>query len=238
MKYSPFLLLVCLLFSLPVWAQNPVAWGGLGYAAVGYANHNYSNLSTNLQNTSLITSPLGAGGLTVGGGGFALVKDKYILMGQGATTLIGRQKSESAIIRHNYGGGGFNVGYAFYNGGGQLAFATIGLGGSGSSLRIENQKETAGIFFGSDLISAGVEESFELDNAYLDLNLNFHQLFDQGNGEGFQGYTLGVQVGYQAGLTNNKWTDTVDNSQVNGLSTESINTFYIRILVGGGGFRD
>jgi hypothetical protein len=236
LKIATTTFLALFLVSLQGQSQPSLQWGGLGYGFAGLAFHNFSSLSQNLQNTSLIDSPLGTAAPQLGGGGFALIQDRYVVMGQGYGSFLGRERSEAVAIGRTLGGGGLNFGYVLYNEGGILVFPSLGLGGTGTNMWIENQNDNESIRFGDELIRAGERESFTVGAAHLDLSASAFYLLDQSEGnEGFSGYGIGVQVGYQTGLSQNKWLNAGADTEINGVSPESINTFYIRVMIGGGG---
>lgn len=92
------------------------------------------------------------------------------------------------------------------------------------------------ISFGDRPIAPSTEEEFELPLAYLDINLNYHRLLDFGDDDDEGGISFGMAIGYQVALSNNDWRVVESKEQVQGVNSSQINTFYIRLFIGGGGF--
>lgn len=215
--------------------KGPLRTGGLGYAFGGFNASAYSNFDANFRTTGL-AQEVNTSGFTVGGGGFALLGTRWVVAGQGYGTFFPMIAAYNVETRIAQGGGGIGVGYALLNKNNLLAFPTVGVGGHGTFLDIDMLPFSSFLpVYGSEVVAAGSDEVFELGIPYLDLGLHLHRLFVPGKGDDPGGFSLGLSLGFQIGLAEGEW-QTAEQQVVGGLEPESVNTFYLRLCIGGGGF--
>ncbi len=212
----------------------PLRNGGLGYAYLGYSHIAHTNLEANLNTGDFLRNEtISPHAFSFGGGGFLLLGSKFLLLGQGYGSFLGSTDTQQSAVRRTYGGGGLNVGYALYNQKNTLMYPSLGLGGAGTFLHIENLTD-AGMAFGS--MPIGREQNFELGAAYLDVNFNITKFLPLGDPSERGGLCYGLTVGYQIPLKDGEWVLASDGTAVGGLRSESVSTFYVRLKFGGGGF--
>lgn len=235
MKQYISTLAILILFVFQSQGQNDSAfrWGGIGSGFVGIQSLNFDNTNSTLENESIYRDNIN---LQFGGSGFLLLGSKYVIMGQGHGSIYSNENSNGSSIRPTYGGGGFNFGYTLINKNQLLLFPTIGIGAAGYNLKVENNEQTD-ISFGNYTISSNEKTEFKLSNSYLDINLNLYKLIDIGKGDNdVGGISMGLSLGYQLSLGDSNWTELNSTSDIQGLDSNKASSFYLRLLIGGGGF--
>jgi len=235
MKHYLFSLTFSILVSSLIFGQEDQSYrlGGLGYASIGGQSLSFNDSNSPLQSLSVFPDNLN---LQFGGGGFILLDSKYIIKGQGYGSIFQLANTSVASLNSTFGGGGLNLGYAFINKNDLLLFPTVGIGASGYNLEVENISAT-NLLFGNEVISPNQVTEYQLFNAYLDLNLNLHRLFDFGkDDDDIGGFSLGLSLGYQLPINDGTWKNLSTNNEIQNLENNSASAFYIKLLIGGGGF--
>ncbi len=234
MRYLICSLFFSCLLSTHLGGQSSFKWGGLGYGSLGVQNLSFSNAFEFADITDTYRDNFN---FQFGGGGFLLLGSRYIFMGQGYGSVFSESTAVNSSSRPTFGGGGINFGYAVLNKGGLLAFPTIGIGGSGYILEVANTGENS-IEFGSATIGQNETTSFQLGGSYLDLNVNVHKLFDfNKDDEDAGGVSLGFTMGYQLPLGESSWSELDSGAILQRVDSNDVGAFYVRFLIGGGGFK-
>ena len=206
-------------------------WGGLGYFSPGVTFRMPNNLGLELNTLLRETQDYPQTGISLGGGGFMLLKGKYVISGGGFAILSPQVEGANSTVQIRSGGGGFNFGYVVKDDGKWLGFPHLGIGVMGMSMDVEN--------FGNFLVNQGKfiippNESLSINSeiVYLDLGVNLFRFLITGGGNG---PVVGVSVGYLQGLAGPPF-ETEEGFNLDNLSDPELSTIYFKINIGGGGF--
>ncbi len=195
------------------------AAGGFGYWMVGYGQGELGDVASYLRDAGYPVP--GNGGILNGGEGYALV-GRLLVGGGGFGISLQSTTSPSYNAEASVGGGYFSFGYALFNTRNVLLFPSLGIGGSGITVKVSEAK--GGSF--SDLLrDPPVSLTLENGGFFLKGGLTLayrYAFFLVGLNLG-AGYTLG------AGWSVNGNTST-------GYPTYNQPVFWGTLVIGGGGW--
>ncbi|HEY9113425.1 MAG TPA: hypothetical protein VIN10_01915 [Bacteroidales bacterium] len=233
--YKLSAVLVFLTFSLFSISQEANKSGGYGFFAPGIMIGSLSNLETNLQTDGLLASSenLPSISTNIGGGGYGLMDKRLIVGGYGFGNFFSKTTSSVATIKLAGGGLIAQVGFAAYNKKNMLIFPTVGFGFMGTTMTIDNTS-SKDQHFGDNLIPAGSIIEASEGNAMLDIAVNFNKLLSK---TGNSGFCVGASVGYMLSLSDTDWQNVQTKQAITGVDDTGYNGFYVKVIIGGGGFK-
>lgn len=251
MKNYLFIVFCLLVFSQPVFSQvqdststQPLKVtdfsGGYGHFFTGVGWIEPADLVSHLQEPDVLGAAFNWDNVAINTGieGFAEIH-RLLVGGGGFGLLTQNMEAETGVLRFGFGGGYAKVGYVVYQ---QPSFFTslmAGFGGGVMYVGIENSSDTDPIYFSSNepIYPNGDEDYFR---GYLlyDLAVNNKFIATQINPSSrkFGGLMFGLDLGATIGIPVDTWRD--DEGAVTGIPSPG--TFlspYLRLTIGGGGFR-
>ncbi|MBW2529793.1 MAG: hypothetical protein JRI23_36790 [Deltaproteobacteria bacterium] len=212
-------------------------WGGLGYAMAGAMVGEPGSLGDELVATLGPGANPGEFFPMLGGGGWMLIGDRFMLGGKGFGIWLPSVEGELGSATISGGGGGFEIGYALLSEPEWLAFPFLGAGGVGLGLTIDNATtDTTLQFATNDEIPGGGSRTYEGGFFYLEAGVGFQHLMMWGeDGEGQGGWALGGEAGLMVSSFNSRWGDDSETA-LNGVDSVRLDGAFFRLTVGGGGF--
>jgi len=228
-------LVVFITLSTFSFSQEAYKSGGYGFFSPGVMIGGLSNLESNLQSDGILSNGEGLSSLstTIGGGGYGLLDKRFILGGYGFGNFFSKTTSSVAIIKMSGGGLIMQIGYAAYNKNKMLVFPTVGFGIMGNNMTIDNTSAND-LQFGDNNIPAGTLTQVSEGNPMMDFAINFNKLLSKtGNG----GFCIGASLGYMLNLSTTDWQNVQTKQAVTGVDETGYQGFYIKVIIGGGGFK-
>ncbi len=198
---------------------------------VGYANLNSSDFQRFLPDNFMRFSDNYA---LFGGEGYALLND--LLLGVSGSAIIGEDRNRHNLNTEINGGMGFfHIGYAVINRDDLKVFPRFGFGGGGVEFNIMRDDD---VFINDIITSPGREINLRVENLMLDFSIGIDFVpvimsFGEDNEEGV-GIKTGLRVGYTYGVNNDNWT--YGGGDIIGAPAFSMDTFYIKLIIGGHGY--
>lgn len=226
-------LLVLFLGCLSVQAQQRAAYGGIGYGDIGM--HSVPNALNTILEAQGLLSGGSFPGLSpgFGGGGFGIINN-FIIGGQGFGSFLNNRVYNSTELDYGLGGGLFTLGYTFVNRNGNFFYPTLGIGGAGLELEIENNG-TSALTFGNESILPDQRRTFEAGTGLAEIALNFQRMILDPEG----GIAVGFRIGYRQSLIPAQWYvygAFDDEDSLGDIENLNISQFFFSITIGGGGF--
>ena len=212
--------------ALCLWSLSPAAqadsglgWGGVGYLTQGWALGDLAGVGEDFG----LDTPPGVG-LTLGGGGFALLGGRVLLMGNGYGVNALDGQGLVADAGFTGGGGSFAVGVALGRIQRTLVAGYAGAAMHGADLRVTNGDDFATI--GGVEMAPGERRAFDGGGLAVDVGATVFQLFW---GDDDAGVALGGSMGV--------WIPVLDVGDDRGAvaSTGAPSGVYFRMHLGGGG---
>lgn len=218
----PAVLSALVLSSLPAvaHADGGHQWGGVGYVTQGWALGDISGVGEDFG----LDAPPGVG-LTLGGGGFALLGGRVLLMGNGYGVNALDGQGLVADAGFSGGGGSFAVGVALGQIQRTLVAGYAGAAMHGADLRVSNGDDFATI--GGVEMSPGERRAFDGGGLAVDVGATVFQLFW---GDDDAGMALGGSMGL--------WIPVLDVGSAGGGAAQAPGApsgMYFRMHLGGGG---
>lgn len=206
--------------------------GGFGHFSIGSAVSGFGSLEKDLSVPSLMgTVSLKTSGICIGGGGYGVIGEHFMLGGKGFAASFPKAFSGNSSVQCSQGWGFFNFGYMKKLKGGINIYGYGGVGGGGASAKIDNQSGNTWVF-GSTQLKSGESATFDAGNYGLDVGLGIFRFFPSESG----GFKLGLEIG-RAGMSGSQnWENS--NQAVPNLSPWNPGMFYFTLSVGGGGVSD
>lgn len=200
--------------------------GGAGFFAIG----------TNVTDIGPLNDRLRAAGyptfssemVSIGGGGYGVVANRFLLGGEGYGLLTGDAGYQGRTVSVGGGYGLFTLGYLAHAGPHLRAYPQIGLGGGGLRMEIsstgaddfddvlDNPSRSASVGTASMVVSLGA-------------GLEYHV---RGHGEE-AGFSIGLRAGYLFSTLRSDWQ--LDESSLSGGPDASMGGPFIRLILGGVG---
>jgi len=205
--------------------------GGVGYSMFGRCIIDLGDLNSKLENNGY--PAMSENFFSVGGGGHAIINNKWIIGGEGHT-LLGEEASHENYKQSITGGYGFfDLGYILFSIKDLRVYPLLGLGGGGLNLKIK--EDIASLSLDNILNNPG--RGAELTNGGFLMNLGggIDYLFTFGKDEKSRGgMFLGIRAGYTISTFKGKWT--MDGVEISGAPETGLKGPYIRFMIGGGAF--
>jgi hypothetical protein len=205
--------------------------GGFGYFLTGWQRVFMGELKTAVGEAGY--PPVSDNFATFGGGGHALVRDFFVVGGEGAALVSGETSRGNYRVSLGGGYGFFDIGAVVHRRGELRIYPLLGFGGGGLSLSIT---DTRGTSFSDALrnparsttVSNG---SFLLQGALgVDYLLNFsHEPRHAG------GILVGLRAGYIVNPLGSYMGWDSDGAPLSGAPADVFHGPYVRLLIGGGG---
>jgi hypothetical protein len=178
-------------------------------------------------------------GISAGGEGFAEIRG-LLIGGGGYGLALPSMRSDSGTAWVAVGAGYFKTGYVFYQTGRQFAAFTVGLGAGGIGTNIKNNSKSTPILFDTeDPIDPGDEKAYAIGYAMFDFGVSFKGVASSRSGEErgrYSGFMFGIDAGTWLGVRMDEWRYDGDaTSRID--SPGNFFSPYIRLTIGGGGFR-
>jgi hypothetical protein len=156
--------------------------------------------------------------LMIGGGGFGTLKNILIGGDGGLVTANSFQTSGFGDVRQSVGFGLIKFGYLTSFAEGTVFYPTIGIGGGGTMLQLDEKSDDERMYFTRQTL-------FNLELNF-DIYLNLTE-------QGFNGLKVGVSMGYLFNPISRSWNQL--SGEALGLPNAMTDGFYIRMTIGGGG---
>jgi len=214
--------------------------GGYGHFFTGMGWIEPADLVSHLQSPEVFGSSFAWDNVAINTGVEGYAEIHRLLVGGGGFGLITQNmESDRGVLRFGFGGGYAKVGYVVYQQPRYFASLMAGFGGGVMYVGIENTSNQTPIYFSSNnpVLPRGDEDYFR---GYLlyDLAVNNKFIATKINQESrkFGGLMFGLDLGATIALPVDTWRD--DVGTVTGIpSPGSFVSPYLRLTIGGGGFR-
>ena len=213
--------------------------GGFGFGYFGPALNRSQNLQYDLRRSASLGRNLKVNRLEIlgGGGGYGLFSNGVLLGGSGMGYTV-TDATERGQLNLAMGGGFVNVGYILMKRQNIISFAYIGVGGYETKLRVKNTTEGEPILVGDQQIRIGEYlhlhnqgMSFEVGYAFQLLAFSLPEHGSEG------GLIVGLQAGTYIFLGTEDWHNESTNDFLLSFSDPFTLAPYIRLTIGGGGFK-
>ncbi len=236
------LIVFCIsLFSGYCKSQTANYSGGYGYFFTGPGWVTPNDLIDHLNSPAVFGSSFHwhSTGYTTGAEGYAEL-NRLLIGGGGFGLFVPDMSADSGTVRFDLAGGYFKVGYVIHQT--QRYFLSVhgGFGGGVMYTGIENNSRTTPIFFSSSrpVFPLGSNDYFH-GYLFYDVGLGNKLIATKvdPNNRKSGGFMLGLDVGTLIGAPVDTWRD--ETGAVNGIpSPGTIFSPYLRITIGGGGFKN
>jgi hypothetical protein len=229
---------VCLIIPAVLFSQKPV--GNFGHLSIGYSHVAHKNLEAAFRQNNRFGNnfSLHPSAFTIGGGYYTLKKNGLLF---GGNTAVSKTKS---FIRTNYGtetitsAGFFNLGYSFARSKNFFSYVMGGIGGGFTKMKVDNGSGTAPIIMDANSqVNAGSAAKYLISSPGFEAAMGFKLLlFAEKKRKHVSALTIGLDLGYANLPFKERPTDRQTDKQVSGFPEMSINTWYLRMTIGGGKF--
>jgi len=240
MKTSLFLSLsLCL--SLSLYSQSSLYNGGYGHIGVGPGWYESEDFTRYLQKPGILGPSLNWNSLGYSAGAEGYAEIRGLLLGGGGYGLaLPSQSTDSSSMWTGMGAAYFKTGYVFFQNGRQFAALMGGFGGGALGVNIKNNSyETDIAFDPQDPIRPGQEKGYYLAYALFDFSLNYKVVASNPAAEHqgrYSGFMFGIDIGSTFGVRMDEWRHD-GNATSNIPSPDDYFSPYLRITIGGGGFK-
>jgi hypothetical protein len=214
--------------------------GGYGHFFTGPAWINPGDLVNHLQQPEVFGSSLkwNNTGITAGAEGYAELH--RLLVGFGAYgMMIQDMEADSGMVRFAHGGALVKAGYAVYQTPKYFLSVMAGFGGGLIYTGIDNESQVTPIYFSSNepVLPRRDQDYYRGYIMYeLAVGNKFIATTVYPDAKRYGGFMVGLDFGATFGFPVDTWRD--DNSSVTGIPNPgNIFSPFIRLTVGGGGFR-
>lgn len=177
-------------------------------------------------------------GISTGVEGFAEIHN--LLVGGGGYALyVENMESDLGVTRFSFGGGYAKIGYVAYQKPRYFMSVNAGFGGGVMYVGIENTSESTPIFFSSNVpVLPNQDKDYFRGYLLYDLSISNKLIATHidNNRRKYGGLMFGLDLGASFGLPVDTWRD--DDGSVTGIpSPGNVISPYLRLTIGGGGFR-
>lgn len=171
--------------------------------------------------------------LMLGGEGHGII-GKLVLGGSGSGFIGSEIRTDSLRISLGGGMGSFDIGYLVYNTDKVKAYPMVGIGSGGYSVNISENKNVNANQLAED---PGHEIRINKGNFLLDLSftVNFVPVINKDDDEGSGGFMTGLKVGYIVSPKTSTWS--YSGGDVTDAPDFGMNTFYVKLIIGGFGWK-
>ncbi|MEE4310631.1 MAG: hypothetical protein V2J62_02070 [candidate division KSB1 bacterium] len=230
-RYLSVIAIVMLILAMsPFTIRAESGGGGMGYFMIGYMKMGIDDLNDRFEENGY--TAIEAGFLSLGGGGHA-VMGRLILGGEGHAIFNGEESNDLYDYSLSAGSGFFNVGYVAYSTPLFRLYPMIGFGGGGVTLKIAESAATPSF----DEVLQNPKRSVQMDSGGFLLNVSlgadYTITMEQGK-DGAGGFIVGLRAGYVMTPIQDDWF--IDSDEISGSPDTGLTGFYIRLLIGGGGY--
>jgi hypothetical protein len=246
MKTSLILILslslsLSLSFSFSLSAQSSLYNGGYGHIGVGPGWYESEDFTKYLQKPGILGPSLNWNSLGYSAGAEGYAEIRGLLLGGGGYGLaLPSQSTDSSSMWTGMGAAYFKTGYVFFQNGRQFAALMGGFGGGALGVNIKNNSyETDIAFDPQDPIRPGQEKGYYLAYALFDFSLNYKVVASNPAAEHqgrYSGFMFGIDIGSTFGVRMDEWRHD-GNATSNIPSPDDYFSPYLRITIGGGGFK-
>lgn len=232
-RFHGFLFFILLAVGvLPMRAQSPLRWGGMGFASPGLTFPTITNIDGLITELGFTSGSTPGAAWELGGGGFGLLGERVVVGGHGYSFFYADMVETDREISMDGGGGAFRLGYAVLNDGQQLLYPYAGIGGMQVEMEVDN-RSGGELRLGDRSLPNNSMTTLELPQAQLELGLGWQRLLALGGPEGF---AIGIDLHYSFSLSEQPWQDASDVAW-GGLAGQA-SRWSLTITVGGGGFME
>ncbi len=241
MKKLLFFISLCLSLTFSLYSQSSLYTGGYGHFGVGPAWFHDDAFTHYLSQPTILGPSFtwNSLGYSAGGEGYAEIRG-LLLGGGGYGLALPSQSGDSATIWTGMGAGYFKTGYIFFQNGRQFAAVMGGFGGGALGVDIKNNSYYTDIAFDPrDPIRPGQDKGYYLAYALFDFNLSYKVVASSPRGEQqgrYGGFMFGIDVGSTFGIRMDEWRHDGEATS-NITSPDNYYSPYVRITIGGGGFK-
>jgi hypothetical protein len=162
--------------------------------------------------------PIPRSSLMIGGGGFGTLKNILIGGDGGLVTANSFHTNEFGDVRQSIGFGLVKFGYLASFAEGTVFYPTIGIGGGGTMLQLDEESDDERMYFARQTLL-----NLELN---VDVYLNLSE-------KGYNGLKVGVSMGYLFNPLSRSWNQMSGDPM--SLPHAMTDGFYVRLTIGGGG---
>ena len=213
--------------------------GGYGHFFTGPAWANPKDLIDHLGSPDVMGASFkwNNSGFTVGAEGYAELHRLLVGFG-GFGMTVSDMEADSGTVRFAHGGGLVRAGYAIFQKPKYFLSLIAGFGGGITYVGIDNTSDSPVYFSSTEPIAPGNDKEYYRAYLMYDLTLGNKLIATKvyPNSRRFGGFMVGLDLGATFGFPIDIWRD--DNSSVTGIpSPGTIISPFIRLTVGGGGFR-
>ncbi|MBN2103578.1 hypothetical protein JW835_06000 [bacterium] len=205
--------------------------GGMGYSIFGKSTIDIGSMNDKLESHGY--TRLSENYFCVGGGGHSIIKNRWIIGGEGYS-LLGDDVTSDNFNASTYVFQGFaNIGYIVLSKKGFSVYPLIGLGGG--SMRLTFTEE--GASYSVDEVLTDPKQCAQLTAGGFLINLALgvdYYLKLGENEEGHGGFLLGVRAGYTLQTSQSGWE--IYDNELFGAPGTSMTGPFVRIIFGGGGY--
>ena len=176
-------------------------------------------------------------GVITGGEGFAEF-NRLLIGGGGFGLILPVMNADNARVRFGMGAGGLKVGYVFTQNDYYFASMNAGFGGGGYYTGIKNNGETNINFDKNDPIRPDEEKDYFMGFLMYDFSISNKWVASgpKGDRQKVGGFMLGLDLGATIQIPVDEWrTDYYE--YVDAVSPGTVISPFIRLTIGGGGFR-
>lgn len=206
--------------------HRPIVRGGGGYVSIGTNAISNPSLDRSLGRYHLPMFGSGQKYFTFGGGGGSFI-NRFYFGGYGEGHL-GLSASNDLYKSKMGGGHGFaHIGYALLQRESVVFYPTIGIGGGGTTMRIDE-----GLNYSENISGLLLGPGTKLSTGYMLLKLGLSADFPVNPSPSRGGLLLGVSAGYQLVPFSSPWKD--GDQTVSELAKFDPSGFYLRLKIGWG----
>lgn len=215
--------------------------GGMGYAVLGPSWIFSSRVDDYLSRPEVLGSSYqpAAFGFMWGGEGF-VIRHRILIGGsfEGSNPL--EIQTSTATVNEFYASFNFKTGYIFWDRGSNFMNFNLGTGFMTHSFDIRNDKAPDGIFFNQEYpVNLGEQQSYSYGGFDFDFGVGVKKVLGSSAGDKMSGVMLGIDAGCFLNIPTGGWYNTYDmNEIIYGPPSPGVSAVpYIRLVIGGGGFK-
>lgn len=258
-KVSITLLLAVLLGTLHTVSGQEAAeskiTGGFGHFFIGPGFIQAKKINDYLKKSDVLGSSYSPSSMnySIGGEGGAVL-NRFIIGGGGFGMFSPSYSTDSARTMTGMGGGYFKIGYIFYQRPNTFMYGYASFGGAGYSLQVSNIGDSMPVNFNRKYpLQAGKKETYSFGGLLFDLGVSLKTIAiseKSADTRKWGGFMLGVDIGcfvtmpisdwnasQGSNINNNNNNNDANHVVVGPPSPASVFSPYIRLTLGGGGFK-
>jgi len=210
-------------------STNIYSTGGKGYFSIGIGQFDFNGLNTELDKNGY--PGIENGFISMGGGGHFQMK-RFIIGGEGHGFMANSIENKNYSTYGTGGYGFFNLGLALYQKNKFSSYFLLGLGGGGYSIDISENGDVDL----KDIMNGSFKQIHLTESSLLikfSLGTDFFVLGDSSD-KAISGVFVGLRAGYTLDLANS-WS--TENQLVNNVPPTHMSGPFIKLIIGGGGYK-